>query len=103
MVVGITVSLHKVNTASIIVKQNNNNENFFLKKNHPIGLKSTNDFSDETVPTFRVCLLGIIRPLSFLTLPQTRLRLFSGREEFESFLRQTVLEAKDKVRVSENI
>ncbi|CAH8562745.1 unnamed protein product [Schistosoma intercalatum] len=62
------------------------------------GLKFTNDFNNETVPTFRVCLLGIIRPLSFLTLPQTRLRLFSGREEFESFLRQTVLEAKDKVR-----
>ncbi|TNN17525.1 Histone-lysine N-methyltransferase NSD2 [Schistosoma japonicum] len=62
------------------------------------GLKSTNSCDGETVPTFRVCLLGTIRPLSFLTLPQTRLRLFSGREEFESFLRQTVLEAKDKVR-----
>ncbi|XP_018652068.1 putative set domain protein [Schistosoma mansoni] len=62
------------------------------------GLKSTHDFNDVTVPKFRVCLLGIIRPLTFLTLPQTRLRLFSGREEFESFLRQTVLEAKDKVR-----
>ncbi|CAH8524468.1 unnamed protein product [Schistosoma turkestanicum] len=62
------------------------------------GSQSTDDFNDEIVPTFRVCLLGIIRPLSFLTLPQTRLRLFSGREEFESFFRQTILEAKDKVR-----
>ncbi|CAH8874495.1 unnamed protein product [Trichobilharzia szidati] len=53
----------------------------------------------ETIPaTYRVCLLGLIRPLTFLTLPKTRLRLYAGREEYESFYRKTVMEAKNKLR-----
>ncbi|TPP67219.1 Histone-lysine N-methyltransferase [Fasciola gigantica] len=56
--------------------------------------------SDENapVPVFLVCLLGPLKSFNLRRLPQTRLRLFSGRKEFDSFLRDSVLQAENKIK-----
>ncbi|KAA3679058.1 uncharacterized protein DEA37_0002377 [Paragonimus westermani] len=50
------------------------------------------------VPEFRVCLLGPIRPESLLSVSQTRLRLYSGRDEFDKFMRESVMQSENKIR-----
>lgn len=54
----------------------------------------------NVVPSFRVYLLGPIGSSALLTVPQTRIRLFQGRAEFDVFLRETVLQAVDKIKVN---
>ncbi|OON17824.1 PHD-finger, partial [Opisthorchis viverrini] len=51
-----------------------------------------------TVPEFRICLLGPLRSANVLSVPQTRLRLYRGRGEFDSFMRDTVLKSDDRVK-----
>ncbi|TGZ75277.1 hypothetical protein CRM22_000473 [Opisthorchis felineus] len=50
------------------------------------------------VPEFRVCLLGPLKSANVLSVPQTRLRLYRGRGEFDSFMRDTVLKSDDRVK-----